>query len=338
MKQNIKKIKYTAIKIFNTKKNKTLVKVVKNNFLDLTQIEKNHVVIKVKYSNLNYKDFLMSKGHSGLIKNYPHTPGIDASGIIFFSNSRKFKKNQKVYVIAKPLGVEKDGAFAEYITVPDYWVENMPKFTNEKEIISLGTSGFTAMRALEKSYNIISRNKNKSVLVNGATGNVGIILICLLKNLNTKIEVVTSNMKNVSVLKKMGVQKVHILEKFYKVPNFAMLNEKYSVIFDNLGGDMISISSRFLIKKGILISIGNVLGNISKINILPLILRGISIIGINTESLNKTQRSRIVGKLKLKSIKLLIKTKIKTVNLLDISKILNKKKIDKKFKRYLIKI
>lgn len=336
--QSLKKIKYTSIKIYNLKESKTFAKVVKNNLLDLSKIKKNHVVIKVTYSNLNYKDFLMAKGHSGLVKKYPHTPGIDASGVIFFSNSRKFKQNEKVYVIAKPLGVEINGAFSEYIVVPDQWVSKIPEYTNTKEIISLGTSGFTAFAALEKSYKNIYSNKNKSVLISGATGNVGMILIHLLKKMNAKIEVITSNFENISVLKKMGIDKIYLLEKFYKVPNFAMLTEKYSVIYDNLGGDIISVSSKLLMKKGILVSIGNVLGNISQINILPLILRGISILGVNTENLSKKERTKIVENLKLKENKLILKKRIKTISLIEVSKILNKKKLDKKFKRFLIKI
>ena len=128
------------------------------------------------------------------------------------------------------------------------------------------------------------------------------------------------------------------MEKFCKVPNFAMLNEKYSVIFDNLGGEMISISSKYLIKKGILISIGNVLGNFSNINILPLILRGISILGLNTESLDRKERIKILEKLKLKNLKKLLRKNTKKINLIEVPKILNKKKFNKKFKRYLVKI
>ncbi len=338
MNKNIKIIKYTAIKIFHSKKNQISVKLVKNNYLDLTQIKKNYVVIKVKYSNLNYKDFLMAKGHSGLVKKYPHIPGIDASGEIIYSNSKKFNINQKIFVVAKPLGVETYGSLAEYITVPDSWVEKIPKYTNNEEILSLGTSGFTAIHALEKSYKTILRNRNKPVLVSGATGNVGLILIHLLKNLNIDIEAITSNIKNISILKKNGVNKVYLMEKFCKVPNFAMLNEKYSVIFDNLGGEMISISSKYLIKKGILISIGNVLGNFSNINILPLILRGISILGLNTESLDRKERIKILEKLKLKNLKKLLRKNTKKINLIEVPKILNKKKFNKKFKRYLVKI
>ena len=112
-------IKYTSLNIIKTKKNKITNKITKNNLLSKEDIKKKFVVIKVEFANLNYKDFLMSQGHSGLIKKFPHTPGIDACGTVFYSNSKKFKKNERVFVISHPLGVDTNGSFSEYITVPD---------------------------------------------------------------------------------------------------------------------------------------------------------------------------------------------------------------------------
>ena len=105
-------IKYSSLKIEKNKNNKITNRISNNNLLRKEDVKKNFVVIKVDYTNLNYKDFLMSKGHTGLIKKFPHTPGIDASGTIYYSNSKKFKKGEKVFVIAHPLGVESNGSFS----------------------------------------------------------------------------------------------------------------------------------------------------------------------------------------------------------------------------------
>ena len=102
-------IKYRSLKIEKNKKNKITIKI-GNNLLRKEDVKKSFVVIKVDYANLNYKDFLMSKGHTGLIKRYPHTPGIDACGTVYYSNSKKFKKDEKVFVIAHPLGVDSNGS------------------------------------------------------------------------------------------------------------------------------------------------------------------------------------------------------------------------------------
>ena len=106
MNSTSKKIQYKRLSVLEIKKNyfKTIIE--KKIQLNFSEISKNHVVIKVKYSNINYKDRLISKGNKDLIKKFPHTPGIDAAGEIYFSKSKKFKKKDKVFIIAKPLGVK----------------------------------------------------------------------------------------------------------------------------------------------------------------------------------------------------------------------------------------
>ena len=331
-------IKYTSLNIIKTEKNKITNKITKSNFLKKEDIKKNFVVIKVEYANLNYKDFLMSRGHSGLIRRFPHTPGIDACGTIYYSNSKKFSKNDKVFVIAHPLGVETNGSFSEYITIPDHWVNKLPKSITSREIMMIGTSGFTAMKALNKSLKIILKYKNKPVLVTGATGNVGMFIIFLLTNIGINIEAITSKVENNIILKKMGVTKIYTLKNFLKTPNFALLNEKYSAVFENLGGDVISICLKYLIKKGILISIGNILGNTSNINILPLLLREVSILSVNAECSSTKERENILQTFKSINLKMKLLKRTKVINLKEVSKIMKLKSFNKKALRYVVKI
>lgn len=337
-KKEIFPIKYSAIKINKTREGKVTNKIIYSNYLYKKDIKKKFVLIKVQYANINYKDFLMFKNIRGLIKRFPHTPGIDASGIVYFSNSKKFKKNDKIFIIAKPLGVELNGSFSQFISVPDHWVNKLPKNLTSKETMMIGTSGFTAIKALNETLKTILNNKHKPVLVTGASGNVGTFLIHLLKSYKISVEAISSNKGNERILKKIGVSKTHSLKNFLKAPNFSMLNEKYSVIFENLGGDLISICLKYLIKGGILVSIGNILSNTSTINILPLILRNISIIGINAEYSNAKERKKIFqifNSIKFKK-KLLKKTKV--IGLKEVCKILSKKNYNKKNKRLVVKI
>ena len=330
-------IKYRSLKIKKTKKNKITIKI-GNNLLRKEDVKKSFVVIKVDYANLNYKDFLMSKGHTGLIKRYPHTPGIDACGTVYYSNSKKFKKDEKVFVVAHPLGVDSNGSFSEYITVPDLWVEKLSKDLTSKEIMMIGTSGFTATKALNKTLKTILKYKKKPVLVTGATGNVGMFIIFLLNKIGINIEAITSKAENDTTLKKMGVKKIYTLKSFLKNPNFALLNEKYSVIFENLGGEVISICLKYLIKKGILVSIGNILGNTSNINILPLILREVSILSVNAELTHPSERKKILNSFKSLKLKKKLVKKTKIINLKEVSKIMTLKKYNKKILRYVVKI
>ena len=338
MKNNTFPIKYSSLNIIKTKKNNITNKITKNNLLRKEDVKKKFVVIKVKYANLNYKDLLMSQGHSGLIKKFPHTPGIDACGTIYYSNSNKFSINDKVFVIAHPLGVDINGSFSEYITIPDHWVEKLPKNLTSKEIMMIGTSGFTAVKALNKSLKTILKYKNKPVLVTGATGNVGMFIIFLLTSIGINIEAITSKTENDIILKKMGVSKIYTLKNFIKTPNFALLNEKYSVVFENLGGDVISICLKYLIKKGILVSIGNILGNTSNINILPLILREVSILSVNVECSSVNERRNILHAFKSKKLKKKLLKRTKIIDLKEVSKIMKLKSYDKKALRYVVKI
>jgi len=330
-------IKYRSLKIKKNKKNKITIKI-GNNLLRKEDVKKSFVVIKVDYANLNYKDFLMSKGHTGLIKRYPHTPGIDACGTVYYSNSKKFKKDEKVFVVAHPLGVDSNGSFSEYITVPDLWVEKLSKDLTSKEIMMIGTSGFTATKALNKTLKTILKYKKKPVLITGATGNVGMFIIFLLNKIGINIEAITSKAENDTTLKKMGVKKIYTLKSFLKNPNFALLNEKYSVIFENLGGEVISICLKYLIKKGILVSIGNILGNTSNINILPLILREVSILSVNAELTHPSERKKILNSFKSLKLKKKLVKKTKIINLKEVSKIMTLKKYNKKILRYVVKI
>ena len=338
----MKKIKfpiiYKSVDIDQSKKNKIKTKINKKKLLLKENIKKNFVVIKVEYSNLNYKDFLMSQGHSGLVKRFPHTAGIDASGTICYSNSKKFKIKDRVFVIAKPLGVETNGSFSEYITIPDKWVEKLPQKFTSKEIMMIGTSGFTAIKALNKNLGKILKHKKIPVLVTGALSNVGMFLIFLLTNIGVSVEVVTSKKNNIKILKKMGVSEVHILRNFIKTHNFSLMKEKYSVIFENLGGNMMSVCLKYLIKKGILVSIGNILGNISNINILPLILREVKIFSVNAESSSKKEREKIFQLFKTMSLKRKSLERTKVINLTKVCKILNLRNFDKKGLRYIVKI
>tara|TARA_B100001057_G_scaffold491148_1_gene580800 strand:+ start:2585 stop:3604 length:1020 start_codon:yes stop_codon:yes gene_type:complete len=330
-------VKYAAFKLTKNKNNKISQKITKDNFFNKDDIKKNFVLIKVKYANINFKDYLISKNSGGMIKKFPHTPGIDASGIVYYSNSKKFIRNDKVFIVARPLGIERDGSFSEFVLAPDNWVDKLPNRLSLKEIMMIGTSGFTAIKALNKAKKIITKNKNRPVLVSGATGNVGMFLLLLLKDLKTKIEVISSKNESANIFKKLGVNKIHTLKKFLNSPDFALLNEKYSVVFDNLGGELISACLKYLIKGGAVVSIGNILNNISTINILPFILREINILGINAEYSNSSERKEIFEKFKIIKSKKLLLNETKIIKLKDVPKLMKKENYKRK-KRILIKI
>ncbi len=263
----------------------------------IDNLNKDEILIKVSYSSINYKDILMSQGNPGLIRKYPHVAGIDATGKVLESKSNKFKKNDKVVVVAKPLGVERSGSFAEYLKIPSSWACKIPKNISEKKIIIFGTAGFSAILAINKLIENGLKKKARPILITGGTGGVGSIAVYLLSKLGFKTISSTRSKKNYNFLKKIGAS--HIIDHSYfeKQKNLPLLKIRYSAIIDNVGKNVISVGSKELENNGTYILIGNVDGNVAEINLLPFILRGIKLIGINAETSTNMERKKVIEKI-----------------------------------------
>jgi acrylyl-CoA reductase (NADPH) len=320
--------------IISKKKNKYDLSI-ENINIDI--VKNNEVLIKVVYASLNYKDILMFRGNVGLAKKYPHVPGIDCTGIIIHSNSKKFNKHEKVMVIGRPIGIKTFGSLAEYIAVPVDWAEKIPEKMNLKNTIIFGTAGFTAMLAVTT---IIKNNLNKNypILVTGASGGVGILSVYILHKFGYKVSCITSKIKNHNLLKKLGGTEIIDIKKFYKLPNMPLLKIKFSGIIDSIGGKVISLGLKQLFNNGAIISVGNVSNETSKINILPLILRGVKIIGINAESTNNVVRKKIWKEISNIANNKKIKLLYKEYNFYNSIKIFKKMSYNNHVGRIIIKI
>ncbi len=284
------------------KKNKKILIEKKNNntkvsiyFDKISQINSGEILIKSSYSSINFKDLLVLKGNPGLVRKFPHTPGIDVSGEIIASKSRKFKVGQKVFVIARPFGLKDPGGFQEYVKVKEKWVDILPSGISLKNSMVLGTAGFTAMlTALEIKKN---NRKKKPVLITGASGGVGVISIIILKSWGYKVVACTRKRNLTKKLKRIGADEVIISKDFININNLPLLKDKYSAVIDNVGGDVLQSAYRQVEKRGNIYSIGNVAGETTKLYLLPFILRGIKLIGINAEMLEGKDRRKIFLKL-----------------------------------------
>jgi len=274
--------------LIEKKNNKTKISI----FYDsIPKLNKGEVLIKSSYSSINFKDLLVIKGNPGLVRQFPHTPGIDVSGIIIESKSKKFKIGQKVFVLARPMGLNNPGGFQKYVKVKENWVDILPKKMTLKKSMVIGTAGFTAMlTALKIKKDNIGK---KPILITGASSGVGIISIIILKSWGYKI-VACTRTKNLSIkLKKIGANEVINLKDLINNTNLPLLKEKYSAVIDTVGGDALKSAYRQVEKKGNIYLVGNVSGEITKLYLLPFILRGIKLIGINAEILKEAERKRI---------------------------------------------
>ena len=286
---------------------------------NLTNLKKGDVLIKNSYSCINYKDILICKGNPGLVRKFPHIPGIDFSGIVIFSKSKKFKTGDKVVSIGQPVGVKTQGCWSEYIKLSDRWIEKLPKNISLKNSMIFGTAGFTAMYAILRLIESGIKKKTNSILVTGSSGGVGLFSILILSKIGFKVTALTRHANAEKLLKSIGASDIILQKELDKHILLPLLNSRFSAVIDNLGGHVLSNASKLLINGGKIISVGNVLSNNSNISILPFILRKIEMIGINTETAPRATRNHIwreLAKIQSNKLKKIFKThKFKDLNL-----------------------
>ena len=290
--------------------------IVEKNISDLPE---NDVLIKVKYSSLNYKDALSASGNKGVTKEYPHTPGIDAAGIVVDSKSNSFEKGQKVIVTGHDLGMNTSGGFQSYIRVPENWVVKLPKNLTLKESMIYGTAGFTAALSVDK---IVKSNLDKDsdkILVTGATGGVGSTAIRLLNNLGYNVVAATGKLEAKEMLKNIGASEVidrHKVDNNTKKP---LLKSKWAGVVDTVGGNTLSTAIKTTKYSGHITTCGNVAGHKFDASVYPFILRGVTLHGIDSVECSKDLRKEIWNNLANDWKTETLKDTIEEISLEDVS-------------------
>lgn len=249
--------------------------------IPLDTLPTNEVLVKVHYSGINYKDLLSSKGNKGVTKTYPHTPGIDAAGIVVSDSTGVFKAGDEVVVMGYDLGMNTDGGFAEYISVPAEWVLPKPERFTLKETMLIGTSGFTAALGISKILRMGQSPEDGAVVVTGATGGVGGFAVQMLSKLGFDVFCVTGKSDMEDTLLKLGAKKVLMRDEFMVPKEKALVRPKFAGGVDTVGGDMLVSLLKQLSKSGSVATCGNVGGAELNMTVLPFILNGINLLGIN---------------------------------------------------------
>lgn len=260
--------------------------------VDTNDLPQNGTLIQVKYSSLNYKDALSARGHKGITRNYPFQPGIDAAGIIIETNSQKFKIGDEVIVTGYDLGMNTPGGFGEYINVPEEWIVPLPHSLSLKESMYYGTAGFTAAICVDE---IINRNvsNNKPILVTGATGGVGITAIGMLKNAGYKVVASTGKPEANEMLKEIGADEIISREEVIDNSNRPLISTKWASVIDTVGGNTLSSVIKSTDMHGIVCVLGNVAGDKFDSTVYPFLLRGVSLIGIDSASKDMDLRKKL---------------------------------------------
>lgn len=241
------------------------------------------VLIHVSYSSLNYKDALSATGNKGVTHNYPHTPGIDAAGVVVASEDEHFKPGDEVIVMGYDLGMNTPGGFGEYICVPASWIVLLPSNLTLKEAMIIGTAGFTAGISVTNLVEKIGSNDGK-IVVTGATGGVGSVAVNLLAKLGYDVIAVSGKESEFAYLKSIGATDCISRSDFLSLENKPLLSARYAGGIDTVGGPMLENILRTLQPLGVVTTCGNVTSNELHTSIFPFILRGVRLIGVSAQN------------------------------------------------------
>ena len=257
----------------------------------------NHdVTIKVKYSSLNYKDALSSLGNKGVTKLYPHTPGIDASGIVISSRNKKFHEGDQVVVTGYDLGMNTPGGFSECIRVPSDWVVKLPETISLKYAMAIGTAGLTAALCIDLLLKN-SKIEKRHAVVTGSTGGVGSIAIQLLSKLGAEITAVTGKNESEDFLSSLGASTIMSRKELFDQFRQPLSKGLYDLAIDVVGGEILSGLLTCLRRDGVIACCGNVGGVNFNTNVFPFILRGNKLLGADSAERDLKQKEFLWKKL-----------------------------------------
>jgi acrylyl-CoA reductase (NADPH) len=260
----------------------------------LESLPAGEVTIRVQYSALNYKDALSASGNRGVTKQYPHTPGIDAAGIITESTNERFKVGDAVLVTSYDLGMNTSGGFAEYIRVPADWVVALPQGLSAREAMMLGTAGLTAAMAVEA---LETFGLQSPVLVTGASGGVGSIAVALLKHLGYRVIASTGSESAHTMLSAIGAEQIVARQDLAGVSERPVLKPLYGGAVDTVGGSTLVTILKSLLPGSSVAACGLVGGVDLPLTVYPFILRGVNLLGIDSQSYPMIKREKLWQKL-----------------------------------------
>lgn len=259
-------------------------------------VEEGEVLIKVHYSSLNYKDALSASGNKGVTRNFPHTPGIDAVGTIVSSSSEKFNIDDEVIVTSYDLGMNTNGGFAEYVKVPENWVVKLPKKLSMKEAMIFGTAGLTAGMSVLRLTETVKPEDGK-IVVSGATGGVGSVSVMILSKLGYKVAAITGKESEKQYLMDLGASEVILRKDFEELQKRPLLKPLFAGGIDTVGGVILENMIKTVSPLGVVTCCGNVASPKLDLTVFPFILRGISLIGIDSQNYPMSYREQVWNKL-----------------------------------------
>ena len=255
------------------------------------------LVVRVHYSSLNYKDALSATGHPGVTRQFPHTPGIDAAGVVVTCESGTYAPGDKVIVTGYDLGMETDGGWGEYIRIPSQWAVRLPDNLSLREAMVIGTAGFTAALSVYKLERAGVAAGDGDVLVTGATGGVGSIAVSILSRAGYRVVAATGKGTDEAFLRTLGAAEVVSRIDVTNGSGNPMMKERWAGVVDVVGGETLVAALKATRYGGVVTCCGLVGSTELNMNVFPFILRGVSLIGIDSVKCPADTRLQVWEKL-----------------------------------------
>lgn len=254
-----------------------------------SNLPKNKVIIRVKFSGLNYKDALSASGHKGITRNFPHTPGIDAAGVVT-NKTKDFNPGDEVIVTGYDLGMNTAGGLAEYISVPEEWVVKKPDGLSLEESMIIGTSGFTAATAIAEFMEHGIMPGEDKILITGATGAVGSMAIAMLARNGYQVIASSGKQEAAGWLKEIGAGEVIDRKSVDDTSGRGLLPGRWMAALDTVGGNTLATVLLSTRERGIVATCGMIASNQLDVPVFPFILRAVRLVGIASAETPRQRR------------------------------------------------
>jgi putative YhdH/YhfP family quinone oxidoreductase len=255
------------------------------------------VLVRVAYSSLNYKDALASQGHSGVVRTFPHVPGIDCAGTVVESTSQDYRAGDEVLITGYELGAGQWGGFAEYVRVPADWVVPLPNGLSTRDAMIYGTAGFTAAQSVNAIVERGIRPERGPVVVTGSTGGVGCIAVAILAKLGFEVAAVTGKLEQHDWLRMLGAKTMLTRQEVDDDSDRPLLQARWAAAVDTVGGRPLATILRSVDHRGCVAACGLVAGAELNVTVYPFILRGVALAGIDSAKCPRPERLEMWRKL-----------------------------------------
>ncbi len=255
------------------------------------------LLVRVHYSSLNYKDALSATGHPGVTRQFPHTPGIDAAGEVVSCTSGSFVPGEQVIVTGYDLGMETDGGWGQYIRIPSAWAVRLPAGLTLREGMAIGTAGFTAALSVQKLVQAGINPADGDILVTGATGGVGSIALSILARAGFRVVAATGKGSAEPFLRSLGAAEVIPREQVTTGAERPLMKERWAGVVDVVGGETLVAAVKSTRYGGAVTCCGLVGATEFSLNVYPFILRGVSLLGIDSVNCPAATRLQVWKKL-----------------------------------------